>query len=984
MQLRTKTSLLMAVTVSLALGAAGLFYLRFLEDSLRNSIFAGVEGISASASESIARFLEDSLSDTQAIAENIPKGQIEKRDSDAIVPYLKAMMALYPKFENGMFLLDAEGTLWGDYPVYLKTRGKSFAFREYYQRTMAEGRGIIGVPYRSARTGQPVLTFTAPLRDRRGEIIGLLGCSVQLLAPSALGGIRSEKIGKSGYVYVFDTSRLLILHPSDARVLQRDVPPGANKLFDAAILGFEGVGETVNSRGVGMLLSLRRIRGTNWILGAQQTREEAFAPLTEARRRILLGMLLSAIGAALVGIVVIRRITEPIISLRKAAAHLGEPDSERLLSEIKVHDEIGELAEAFKTISTSLRVTMDSLKRASKEWERTFDSVPEAVFLLAGDHRILRLNRAAADWLKIRFKDAVGRPCREVLSEAQLTMPADTCEMTARHGETVRVELSREKPETFYELTKTPIPDASGSPVGYVLIVRDITTRQEAEKAIRESEERYRNMVENSIDAIFTCDLKGHFTSCNRAMEEILGQRREQILGISYRDFMSPETADTVFRDFNRLFTSEEPLRDFAYEVKTRRGRILTLKGNVRLIIKEGRKTGFQAAMRDVTEQQKLEAHMQRSEKLDAIGTLAGGIAHDFNNILMAIMGHLNLAKLYVNEDLSQAQRTLTEAEKAVTRATGLTRQLLTFSRGGEPLKEVTSIQPLVEEAASMALGKATHATYHTDYDPDLWPMEADRGQIIQVLTNLLINARQAMPDGGLITITARNCVVDGQHRVGSLPRGKYVAVTVKDQGIGIPLRNLHRIFDPFYTTKQSGSGLGLATSHSIVSRHGGHIEAASTPGEGSTFTFYLPASTAHVGIKGPEADRIARGSGRILVMDDEGAIRDIAAKALQMAGYEVDAVEDGDQAVLHYKKALDDGNPYRAVIFDLTIPGAMGGMEAMKILRELDPHIRGIVSSGYSHDPIMGDPAAYGFASAIQKPFKISQLTDAVKRVLN
>lgn len=972
----------MAATVSLALGAVGLFYLRFLEDSLRNSIFEAVEGISASASESIARFLDDSLRDAQAIAENLSKDHIEKKDGDGVVPYLKAMTAIYPKFENGVFLLDKDGILWADYPVYPETHGRSFAFHEYYQRTMAEKRGVVGIPYRSARTGQPVVTFTAPLRDRRGKIAGLIGCSVQLLASSALGGIRAGRIGKSGYLFVFDTSRLMILHPDEDRVLRRDVPQGANKLFDAATLGFEGAGETVDSRGVGMLLSLRRIRATNWILGAQQTRDEAFAPLTEARKRILLGMLLGAIAAALVGIVVIRRITEPLLGLRRAAARLGEPESERILSKIKARDEIGELAEAFKAISWSLRETMNSLKRASKEWERTFDSVAEAVFLLDGEQRILRLNRAAAQWLDIAFKDAVGRPCREVLNKA-LSMPEDLCETHPGRGETLRLEMSGLMPQGTYELTRTPIAEGDGRPMGSVLIVRDITARQEAEKAVRESEERYRDMVENSIDIIFTCDLQGRYTSCNRAMEELLGESRDRILGMNYKDFMSPETAEAVYRDFNRLYTTGESLRDFAYEVKTRNGRVLTLKGNVRLIVKDGRKVGFQVAMRDVTEQEKLEAHMQRSEKLEAIGTLAGGIAHDFNNILMAIMGHLNLARLYLDEDRAQAHRTLTEAEKAVTRATGLTRQLLTFSRGGEPLKELTSIRPLVEEAASMALGKATHATYEAVYDPELWHLEVDRGQIIQVLTNLFINARQAMPDGGLISIRAANRVVDGQHKVGNLPPGKYVAVSVKDRGIGIPAKNLRRIFDPFYTTKQSGSGLGLATSHSIITRHGGYIEALSTPGNGSTLTFYLPASTHLANEKGPEKERIARGSGRILIMDDEEAIREVAAQALRLAGYRVDAVEDGDKAVLHYKKALEERDPYRAVIFDLTIPGAMGGMEAMKILRGIDPQIRGIVSSGYSHDPIMAHPTAYGFSAAIQKPFKINQLTEVVEKIL-
>jgi CheY-like chemotaxis protein len=377
-----------------------------------------------------------------------------------------------------------------------------------------------------------------------------------------------------------------------------------------------------------------------------------------------------------------------------------------------------------------------------------------------------------------------------------------------------------------------------------------------------------------------------------------------------------------------------------------------------------------------------LEAHLQRTEKLEAIGTLAGGIAHDFNNILTAIMGHLNLARLYT-ERKDRLTKTLSEAERAVMRAAGLTRQILTFSKGGEPVKEVVAIPPIVQEAANIALGRASRCTYETVYEEGLPAVEADRGQLIQVLTNLLINARQAMPDGGLIQVKAGKRTVRLTDRVGSLPEGDYVCVVVRDQGVGIPPKSLHRIFDPFYTTKQEGSGLGLATCHSILTRHGGHIEAASKPGEGTAFTFFLPAKESVPERLEERSDRFERGQGRVLVMDDEESILVVVSLALEGAGYEVDTARDGTGAVALFRDAMETRRPYQAVILDLTIPGGMGGLETMKALKTLDRGVKGIVSSGYSHDPVMSNPLQYGFSGAMQKPYKLTDLTKTLTELI-
>ncbi|MDO9351042.1 MAG: cache domain-containing protein, partial [Deltaproteobacteria bacterium] len=437
MTLRTKTSLLLAGLFVVILGIAGFFSLHFLENSLRNSIYAGLESISGTESQAISRFLDDTLRDAQAIASFLPQRALEEKNVAVIEEHLKKAMKNYPKFENGMFLLDAGGTLWADYPVYPGTRGKNFAFREYFKTTMEKHKGIIGVPYRSARTGEAVLTFTALLRGSKNQVLGIIGCSVQLLHSNALGGIRKTKIGESGYIYVYDTSRLMILHPEDKRILQKDVPPGANKLFDAAIEGFEGVGETVNSKSVSMLVSLKRIPGTDWIIGAQQPKSEAFAPIREARNRIIWGTMAAVLVAILIGMVAVRRLTEPLLRLRNIAKQLGQnaetigddPQRKKGLEEelksIQSSDEIGDLTKAFKEMYERLNQTMTSLVGSAKDWERTFDSVHDPIFILDKENRIQRLNLAAAQLLKMDFKEAIGQPCYRLIHGTE--SPPDFC-----------------------------------------------------------------------------------------------------------------------------------------------------------------------------------------------------------------------------------------------------------------------------------------------------------------------------------------------------------------------------------------------------------------------------------------------------------------------------------------------------------------------------------------------------------------------------
>lgn len=488
MTLRTKTIILLAVITTLALGVTGFFYLQFLQQSLKNSILSGVDAVAQTTSESIARFLDDSLRDARAAALALPVSALEKNDIPTVEKRLKILVENFPKFENGMFILDKHGFLRVDYPSFPKIRGRNFSYREYFQRTMREQRGIIGVPYISKRTGQPVLTFTAVLRGSANQILGMLGCSVQILSPSALGGLRKTKIGKSGYIYVYDKSRLMILHPQDNRVLKRDVPPGVNRLFDAALKGFEGIGETVNSRGIPMLLSLKHIPGTDWIIGAQQLQSEAYAPIAEARRNLFLGILLAVIASICVGIIAVRRITQPLARLRQGVLLLETSEQEgggkikEVLSDIRSSDEIGALAKAFQDISQKLQDTLISLRRASHDWERTFDAVPELIAIIDDRNNIVKINQAMAEKLGVKVQEAVGIKYHDLFHEPLASTLSSATEKESDNGLASIQELLQKKLGPDFLLSASPLKGQHGELLGSVFVASDISERRQAEE----------------------------------------------------------------------------------------------------------------------------------------------------------------------------------------------------------------------------------------------------------------------------------------------------------------------------------------------------------------------------------------------------------------------------------------------------------------------------------------------------------------------
>ncbi|MGO9567916.1 MAG: PAS domain S-box protein [Desulfomonilaceae bacterium] len=510
---------------------------------------------------------------------------------------------------------------------------------------------------------------------------------------------------------------------------------------------------------------------------------------------------------------------------------------------------------------------------------------------------------------------------------------------------------------------------------------KEIIERTRTEEELRKSEEKYRTIIETIQDGYYEVDMAGNLTFFNDVMSEITGYPGQELKSMSYREFMDEENASKTLEAFNRVLSTRKANKVFDHEIIRKDGRKRDVAISISLIRDSlGQPRGFRGICRDITERRRSEEQLLKIEKLESLGVLAGGIAHDFNNILTSILGNIALAKMspQLPEMIS---RRLGEAEKAVARARDLTHQLLTFSRGGAPIKRTASIVELLKDCCEFA-ARGSNVRCEFSVPDDIYPVEVDVGQIGQVISNLIINADHAMPEGGTIHVRVENVTVSEEEGL-SLTDGSYVKLSIQDQGVGIPAKILPKIFDPYFTTKQKGSGLGLATAHSIVKSHDGLTTVESEMGVGTTFHIYLPASEKGIRHQKEPDNSVVTGEGKILLMEDEEPLRDMAREMLSMLGYEVDVAEDGDEACGLYRSARDSGSPYTAVILDLTVPGGMGGRETVRRLIETDPEIRAIVSSGYSNDPVMSDYKSYGFRGVVAKPYSAEELSQILDFVI-
>jgi PAS domain S-box-containing protein len=634
------------------------------------------------------------------------------------------------------------------------------------------------------------------------------------------------------------------------------------------------------------------------------------------------------------------------------------------------------------------RQAEEALRTSEERFRGLIENSPSAIFLKDREHRFRVVNKRFEQWYGVAEADVLGKTPYDLFPQEYADVFASQDEDVIERGKAIERELTMPFADgTLHPVlvTKYPVFGVRGHPVGVGTINSDMTARKQAEDELR----RQRDLLDVTLasigDAVIATDTHSRIMFFNRVAEELTGWTQQDALG---------RPLDEVFR-----IVQEQTLQPVDNPVARvlREGVIVGLANHTALITRQnhmipiadsaapirsssGILQGVVLVFRDITEQKQLEEVLLRARKVESVGVLAGGIAHDFNNLLTGIMGNISLAMMLVDQEAQVLER-LTEAENACRRATKLTQQLLTFSKGGAPVRQTVSIAELLTESATFALRGSNVRCVFTIAE-ELWPADVDADQINQALHNVVLNAAQSMPDGGTVDMRASNVWLNAAE-IPPLQEGRYLKITVHDQGCGISAEIQPNIFDPYFTTKEHGSGLGLATAHAIITKHDGFITVESETGAGTTVVIYLPGSQDNVTPVQDKPDTPLVGSGRILVVDDEKAIRDLLSNMLTRIGYEVDCVPDGAEAIDIYQNAQAEGQPYTAVILDITIPGGMGGLEALECLRAIDPQAKVLISSGYANNPVMANFQQYGFNGVISKPYTVQRLLVVLQHVI-
>ncbi len=636
-------------------------------------------------------------------------------------------------------------------------------------------------------------------------------------------------------------------------------------------------------------------------------------------------------------------------------------------------------------------------KKLLDERERLFvtiRSIGDAVITTDTDRKITLMNNVAENLLGFKNEEVIGKNLKDVFkifnnkTNNEIRNPIYEIfnhKKTFQKNEGIKL-VSKNGKEYQISVSASPIKDSENNVLGAILVFRDITEELKLKNDIKKNEIKFRTITEQSPISTMIFDANGTLLVVNKAWEKLWDAKAEDIIG-KYNIFEDEAIKDTnwmnVFKKTLKGETVSLPDSEYNPEISGISGRTRYIRAVAFPIIDEEKIDRLVLIHQDITELKRAEEKMLMMSKLKSVGTLAGGIAHDFNNILTGIFGNISLAKLYTPENTKVA-RYLMNAENSINRAVRLTKQLLIFSKGGTPVKESIDVKKVIEEVVNFDLsGSSVKAIF--EEEENLWNIFADKGQIQQVFSNLAINANQAMPKGGNIYFRMNNIEIDENNDLGMKP-GKYVKIEVQDEGIGIKKEDIKKIFDPYFTTKSTGNGLGLATSYSIIQKHNGYIGIESELGKGTIFTIFLPATEKKKNTENKEkAEQIQNEKFiKVLIMDDEQMICNLASDMVKTIGFQSEVAFDGKEAIEKYRKAIENNSPFDLIIMDLTIPGGMGGEQAIKHILKINPEAKVIVSSGYSNEETLSSYKKFGFVGIIAKPYTIEKLKKGILTALN
>ncbi|MHB8910023.1 MAG: hybrid sensor histidine kinase/response regulator [Syntrophales bacterium] len=641
----------------------------------------------------------------------------------------------------------------------------------------------------------------------------------------------------------------------------------------------------------------------------------------------------------------------------------------------------------FRDISDK-KQTENAMRMTNTRLRTLIEAIPDMILFKDAEGRHLIVNRAVEEMTGHGREEFIGRTVDDLLPPAAAAecRKSDNEVMhatTLTPAEEQEFEVKGQK--RYVEMVKAPIIDAGNNVVGLVAIGRDVTERKQTEAALRNSEHFIRTILDSVDEGFIVVNREFRIMTANKAYGEQTGVGCDAAIGrhcyeVCHQFSRPCYEVGSECAVFSALRTGKpagaihqhRSGRDEMIHVETRAFPIKDASGAVTAVIE---------TINNISERRLLEEERIKTQKLEAIGMLAGGIAHDFNNLLQGVFGYISMAKMRM-EPKDRTFEMLMQAEQALHLSVNLTNQLLTFSKGGKPVKKPIPLAPVVENSVKFALS-GSRTDYRLNIPPDLWMVEADEGQIAQAIQNIVLNADQAMPLGGTVSVEARNSCPPHSRARHLLREVPYVEISIGDTGIGISERHLHKIFDPYFTTKEKGSGLSLATAYSIIKNHGGVIDVDSTVDRGTTVRLYLTAIEGHVEPPAANAPMKTARRGKILVMDDEELVRQVSHDLLDALGHDVVLAENGEAAIRQYRDAKASGTPFDVVILDLTVRNGMGGIAAFQQLSVIDPAVKAVMSSGYSDDASTANYRSLGFKVFLKKPYRLIELEEVLNTLL-
>lgn len=1051
--LKTRVTLIFPTVITIALACILFLMLSMLQTYVKKSI--------SSHQYQILSLLADDID--QRIAENhdtlaVIAGRVTREMAGSpkqALEYLQSQSEHLTYFDNGLYLFDHEGRIIADTALGLARTGQDYSFREYLKQTITTRKPFLSDPFESAQQHHhPAITFTVPVFDREGSLIAVLGGSVDMTRSSLDGKLSRVRLTKGGYVYLFNKDRMMISHPDKTRIMKRDVPPGANRLFDRAIGGFEGTDETVTSRGQHTLSSFKHLRTKNWIIAANYPVAEAFEPLNKLRKAFLIILPLLSLATFWFMRRHLKRLTDPIINLTRQVEglHLKRNEDRRVPSQ--GGDEVAILGRAFNgliiendrqreklQIDLERQELIDSQLQRQNEYlqalhETTLGlikrldvtSLLQAIVARSGrlvgtEHCFLYLVNSSGTELNMVYQSGI--------YDALIHHPVKPGEGISGRvwvsGEPVNVDdynlwdgrLPDEDRDILHAMAGVPlkVADEVVGVLGLAFIDRGVVFNDQQMEVLaqfgelaslalenaRLNEESQRELAErkraeehlrklsvavdqNPVSIVIT-DTSGTIEYVNPHFTKLTGYTSEEAVGENPGILKTGETGSEEYRQLWETILSGGEWRG-EFHNRKKNGDLYWEQALIAPIRDSNHAiTHFIAIKEDITERKQLEGQLQHAQKMDAIGQLAGGIAHDFNNILTAIVGYASIMQLKL-PDGSPLKKNAEQITATAERGASLTQGLLAFSRKQALNPVVVDLNEIINRVHQLLL-RLISEDIHLEINLECkgLPVLADSGQMEQVLMNLATNARDAIRQGGAITITTEAVTLDSDFVLarGFGTPGRYALMTFTDSGVGMEADIMEHIFEPFYTTKEmgKGTGLGLSIVYGIIKKHNGFILCHSTTGLGTIFQIYLPlldSIPAEAKEKVAEKVEDVHGRGYILLVEDNESTRVLGREILEEFGYSVLEAVDGEDAL---DKFRDQCVRIGLVILDVILP-KMNGREVCDAIRNVDPNMRILFCSGYSREVVVGQGVMEEGMNYLSKPFTPKELLMKIREVLD